>query len=153
MCHRVPGVPKRTHLSWATQSSYITYSKLHMLALSSSVPSVQYLAISRTFTVALCGSPKRFSFISRPAGWHHIQFNAAHFILPYLDPRTIHWFSFLLESASHFSFFDIQGFWTLKYIIQRCTHFIFLLQPKNKQIHSCQGLLTRNCSSVSKSHE
>jgi len=45
MCHGVPGVPKRTHLSWASQGSYIAYSKLHMLALTSFVSPVWYTAI------------------------------------------------------------------------------------------------------------
>jgi len=45
MCHRVPGVPKITHISWASQGSYIAYSKLHMLALTPFVPPVWYIAI------------------------------------------------------------------------------------------------------------
>jgi hypothetical protein len=46
-------------------------------------------------------------------------------------------------------FFDIQGSWTAKYMIQRCTHFILpylsSTTKENWQIYSCQDLLTRNC--------
>jgi hypothetical protein len=59
MCHRIPGVPKRTHLSWASQGSYIAYSKLHMLALTSFVSPVWYTAIHELSLLPFVAPPKK----------------------------------------------------------------------------------------------
>jgi len=108
MYHRVPGVPKRTHLSWASQGSYIACSKLHMLALAFSVLPVCYIVIHALSLLPFVVPPENYPlYPGLLAFWtatYTIQ-SCTHFILAYLDPRTkirqIHWFPFLSGSASH----------------------------------------------------
>jgi hypothetical protein len=92
MCHRIPGVPKRTHLSWASQGSYIAYSKLHMLALTSFVSPVWYTAIHELSLLPFVAPPpkKKKKKLYIQAFWtatYKIQ-SWTHFILLYLDPWT-----------------------------------------------------------------
>ena len=90
MYHRVPGVPKRTHPSWASQSSYIAYSKLHILALTSFVPPVWYIAIHALLLLPFVALPPQKKKHYIQAFWtvsYKIQ-SCTHFILLYLDPWT-----------------------------------------------------------------
>ena len=78
MCHGVPGVLKRTHISWASQGSYIAASKLHIIGHASSVSSVSHIAINAPLLLPFMASPEKFPSTSRPSRQLHTQFRAAH---------------------------------------------------------------------------
>ena len=152
MCHRIPGVPKRTHLSWASQGSYIAYSKLHMLALTSFVSPVWYTAIHELSLLPFVAPPpkKKKNFISRPSGQLHTKFKAGHtlycfiLILGQKLDKSIDFHS-CQDLLPRNCFFDIQGSWTAKYMIQICTYSILpYLSPTIKKIG--KFIFARVCS-------
>jgi len=67
MCHRIPGVLKRTHVSWASQGSYIAASKLYIIGHASSVSSVCHIARNAPLLLPFVASPEKCPFISRPS--------------------------------------------------------------------------------------
>src|SRR5438105_9217263 len=100
MTHRVPGVLKRTHLSWASQCSYIATSKLHVLSLTSSVSSVWYMAVDTLLLLLFIASSKNNPLYSDfiNSYIYNLQLHTLFFASLFFQ-NQIYWFLFLPEFA------------------------------------------------------
>ena len=143
MTHMVPGVPKSTHLPWASQGSYIATLKLHALVLTSFVSSVCYIAVDTLLLLLFIASSKNNPLYPDFINSYiynlklHTHFFAPPFfqnkkqanLLIFIPPRIC---------LPEIVFFNIQASWGHICTIQSCIHFISLClswRNKKKSIH------------------